>query len=82
MIFVEVSPTVPRNIDSPLLSKDLGMRHRAAIGLSEETDAIVVIVSEETGLISLAHKGQLERGLSADQLKNSLVQLLTMEELE
>ncbi|MFP4381464.1 MAG: diadenylate cyclase CdaA [Candidatus Sumerlaeia bacterium] len=56
----------------PEVSKELGTRHRAAIGLSEETDALVVVVSEETGTISIAIKGELERGLTADELKKRL----------
>src|SRR3954467_1377916 len=51
------------------LSKSLGTRHRAAIGLTEETDAVVVAVSEETGMISYAYKGELVRGLSAEELR-------------
>jgi diadenylate cyclase len=51
------------------LNKSLGTRHRAAIGLTEETDAIVVVVSEETGLISYAYKGQLVRGVSQEELR-------------
>ncbi|MEO6183683.1 MAG: diadenylate cyclase CdaA [Verrucomicrobiota bacterium] len=51
------------------LNPSLGTRHRAAIGLSEETDAIVVIVSEETGAISYAYKSQLVRGVSLEQLR-------------
>jgi diadenylate cyclase len=54
------------------ISKELGTRHRAAIGLSEETDAIVVVVSEETGSISLAIDGHLERALTPDDLKRHL----------
>jgi diadenylate cyclase len=58
--------------ESPALDRTLGTRHRAALGLSEETDALVVLVSEETGQISLAHRGQLFRGLRPDQLKARL----------
>ena len=48
-------------------------RHLAAIGLSQETDAAIIVVSEETGTVSLAAKGQLERGLDKEQLKDSLL---------
>ena len=50
----------------PRLSKELGTRHRAAIGVTEETDAVAIIVSEETGAISLAHDGEIERFLDGD----------------
>lgn len=58
------------------LNKSLGTRHRAAIGLTEETDAVVVAVSEETGLISYAYKGQLVRGVSQEELRAFLTSVL------
>jgi diadenylate cyclase len=58
------------------LNPSLGTRHRAAIGLSEETDAIIVIVSEETGGISYAYKGQLVRGITLEQLRAFLTSVL------
>src|SRR5215212_6968674 len=57
---------------NPKLSKQLGSRHRAAIGLTEENDSIAVVVSEETGNISLVVDGQIERGLSNDDLRARL----------
>jgi diadenylate cyclase len=61
---------------SPRVSRDLGTRHRAALGLTEENDAIAVVVSEETGSISLVLDGSIERGISADTLKTRLRSLL------
>src|SRR5438094_7350827 len=56
----------------PRLSKELGTRHRAAIGVTEETDAVAIIVSEETGAISFAHDGDMERYLDPDTLRQRL----------
>ena len=56
--------------------KRLGTRHRAAVGISQETDAVAVVVSEETGLISLAKKGRLIRGLNPEELRFQLRTIL------
>jgi diadenylate cyclase len=60
----------------PRLSKELGSRHRAAIGLTEENDAVAIVVSEETGAISLVVDGQIERGLDAAVLRARLRSLI------
>jgi diadenylate cyclase len=57
---------------NPKLAKELGSRHRAAIGLTEENDAVAIVVSEETGSVSIVVDGQIERGLGVDQLRNRL----------
>src|SRR5688572_22321587 len=61
---------------NPRLSKDLGTRHRAAIGVTEDTDAVAVVVSEETGLLSFVQKGDIKRGLDATRLREAILEAL------
>lgn len=61
--------------DNMMLSKELGTRHRAGVGISEVTDSLTVIVSEETGAISIAYKGQLQRNITSEALKERLIVL-------
>ncbi len=60
---------------NPMISNQLGTRHRAAIGVTEESDAVALVVSEETGAISLASGGTIEMNLTTDQLQERLIQL-------
>lgn len=62
--------------DDRTLNKELGTRHRAAIGMTEQTDSVVIVVSEETGIISLAREGRLTRYLDKETLKDTLRPLL------
>lgn len=62
--------------DNMELSKDLGTRHRAGVGISEATDSLTIIVSEETGKISVAYDGSLERGLSVERLTERLTKFV------
>ena len=57
------------------ISKDLGTRHRAALGMSEVCDAIIIVVSEETGLVSVAEGGALSRGVNPEELRKRLGQI-------
>jgi diadenylate cyclase len=61
---------------SARFGRELGSRHRAAIGVTEENDAISIVVSEETGVISLAMNGQIERRIEPDQLRQRLASLI------
>lgn len=67
---------------NPELSRQLGSRHRAAIGVTEDTDALAVVVSEETGIISLVSGGRIRRELDARTLKQALLDALEVDESE
>lgn len=64
------------------IHEDLGTRHRAAIGMSENSDAISIVVSEETGVISIALEGELKRGFDEESLKNQLMSMLVTEPIK
>ncbi|MDO4748049.1 MAG: diadenylate cyclase CdaA [Eubacteriales bacterium] len=68
--------------DNKLINASLGTRHRAAIGMSEESDAVIVVVSEETGIVSIAVGGKLIRELDRKELFNKLIELIIPDELE
>jgi len=66
---------LPLSEEERMLPRYLGMRHRAAVGISEETDAVCVVVSEETGAVSVAHAGKLTHGLDEEALVKTLKNL-------
>lgn len=68
--------------NSNLISKELGTRHRAAVGISEKSDAIIVVVSEETGNISVVENGRIDRYLDEDSLKKRLQKGLSLAKKE
>ena len=59
-----------------MLSKDLGTRHRAALGVTEDSDAVAIVVSEETGLISFVRAGRIKRALDATRLRAAIFQAI------
>jgi diadenylate cyclase len=61
---------------NPRLSRDLGTRHRAALGVTEDTDALAVVISEESGLISVVQRGEIKRGLDAPRLRVAISEAL------
>ncbi len=63
---------------NPRLSRDLGTRHRAALGVTEDTDAVAVVVSEESGLISVVQRGEIRRGLDATKLRAAISEALAV----
>lgn len=64
------------------LDRALGMRHRAAMGLTDESDAIAIVVSEETGTVSICHRGRLERNFDPESFKRRLGELLLLDKNE
>lgn len=64
------------------LGRDLGLRHRAGLGITEETDAIAIVVSEETGIVSICHRGSVERKFDPETFKRRLSELLLLDKNE
>jgi diadenylate cyclase len=61
------------------LNRNLGLRHRAALGISEETDALAIVVSEETGIVSICHRGRIERDFDPESFKRRIGELLILQ---
>jgi diadenylate cyclase len=72
---------LPLTVD-PKLSKELGTRHRAAIGVTEESDAVVIVVSEESGIISIVVGGQIERSFDGNSLRQRLEAIFEGKQVE
>ena len=64
------------------LERNLGLRHRAGLGLTEETDAVIIVVSEETGIVSICHRGAIERNFEPEGFKRRLNELLIFEKTD
>ena len=75
-----VMPLSSSGVLNSTADRSLGLRHRAAMGISEVSDALAVVVSEETGTISIAHRGRLIRRLDGDRLLNSMRAIMTLEQ--
>jgi diadenylate cyclase len=75
-----VMPLSSSGVLNSTAAQSLGLRHRAAMGISEVSDALAVVVSEETGTISIAHRGRLIRRLDGDRLINSMRAILTVDQ--
>ena len=73
---------LPKPSKEELINKELGSRHRAAIGMSEVSDAVIIVVSEETGMISIAENGRLERGFDREKLRAYLKRAMLPENSE
>jgi diadenylate cyclase len=74
---IAASVILPLSEDSSQLSKSMGTRHRAALGLSQLTDAVVIIISEESGKVSIAREGVMTRGIKIDRFKGILRSIFT-----
>ena len=74
---IELATCVLPLSQNPNIRQELGTRHRAGIGISEESDAVAIIVSEETGKISVAYQGVLETGFSEESLRERVMELLS-----
>lgn len=74
---VSASVILPLAEDTPHLSKSMGTRHRAALGISQITDALIIVVSEESGKVSIAREGMMTRGIKVDRFKAILRSIFT-----
>ena len=80
-ILVAARCVLPLSTTTKYNGRNLGTRHRAALGISEQTDAVILVVSEETGQISLAQEGQLSIGIPFNQLSEQLSKMLNEQQV-